>query len=56
MVAIDINLELVQIDDLQDGGSDKDESEQDFHHDGYYAKDFVHKKKKAHAWACAFVS
>lgn len=56
MVAIDINLELVQIDDLQDGGSDKDKSEQDFHHDGYYAKDFVHKKKKAHAWACAFVS
>ena len=53
MIAIDIDLELVQIDNLQDGRSDKDESEQDFHYDGYYTKYFVHKKKKAHAWACA---
>ena len=56
MVAIDINLELVHIDDLEDGGGDKDKSKEDFHDDGDYAKDFVHKKKKAHAWACAFVS
>ena len=46
MVAINIDLELVQIDNLQDGRSDKDKSEQDFHDDGYYDKDFVHGKKK----------
>ena len=54
MVAIDVNLELVHTDNLQDGGSDKDESKQDFHHNGDDAEYLVHKKKKAHAWACAF--
>ena len=46
MVAVDINLELVHIDNLQDGRSDKDKSEQDFHEDGNYAEYFVHRKKK----------
>ena len=46
MVTVDINLELVHIDDLHDGGSDKDESEQDFDYNGYYAEYFVHGKKE----------
>ena len=46
MIAVDINLELVHIDNLQHSGCDKDQSEQDLNHYGDNAKNLVHGKKK----------
>ena len=41
MVAVNINLELVDIGDLQDGRDDKDKSENHFQRDGRYVLQFT---------------